>query len=117
MQALNVGALPVCHNDRLVGMITDRDLTVRTTAAGADPNRAHVRDAMTPEVIFCFEDQHVAEAASLMKEKQIRRLPVLNRDKRMVGIVALGDLAVETQDDQLAGSILESISEPAMSNR
>src|SRR5688572_12013949 len=99
MQTLDVGSLPVCENDRLVGMVTDRDMTVRATAAGADPNDARVRDAMTAGIHFCFEDQDVAECARLMKENQIRRLPVLNRDKRMVGIVSLGDLAVETQDE------------------
>jgi CBS domain-containing protein len=113
MQALDVGSLPVCDNDRLVGMITDRDLTVRTTAAGADPNQARVQDAMTPGVHYCFEDQDVAEAARLMKDKQIRRLPVLDRNKRLVGIVSLGDLAVETHDDRLAGNTLEAVSEPA----
>jgi CBS domain-containing protein len=117
MQSLDVGSLPVCENDRLVGMVTDRDVTVRTTAAGADPNDARVRDAMTPGVHFCFEDQDVAEAAQLMKDNQVRRLPVLDRNKRMVGIVSLGDLAVETQDDQLAGNTLEAVSEPAEPNR
>jgi CBS domain-containing protein len=117
MQALDIGAMPVCDNDRLVGMITDRDMTVRTTAAGADPNAARVRDAMTPAVHFCFEDQDVADAARLMKDKQIRRLPVLNRNKRMVGIVSLGDLAVETHDEQLAGNTLEAVSEPAEPKR
>jgi CBS domain-containing protein len=117
MQTLDVGSLPVCENDRLIGMVTDRDMTVRTTAAGADPNDARVRDAMTAQIHFCFEDQDVADAARLMKEKQIRRLPVLNREKRMVGIVSLGDLAVETQDEQLAGNTLEAVSEPAEPRR
>ncbi|HKB02725.1 MAG TPA: CBS domain-containing protein [Gemmataceae bacterium] len=117
MQALDIGSLPVCENDRLVGMVTDRDVTVRTTAAGADPNDARVRDAMTPGVHFCFDDQDVAEAAQLMKDNQVRRLPVLDRNKRMVGIVSLGDLAVETQDEQLAGNTLEAVSEPAEPNR
>jgi CBS domain-containing protein len=117
MQTLDVGSLPVCENDRLVGMITDRDLTIRTTAAGADPNDARVRDAMTPQIYYCFEDQDVAEAARMMKEKQVRRLPVLSREKRMVGIVSLGDLAVETHDDLLAGNTLEAVSEPAEPRR
>lgn len=116
MQALGVGSLPVCENDRLVGMVTDRDLTVRTTAAGADPNQARVRDAMTPKVHYCFDDQELSEAARLMREKQVRRLPVLNRDKRMVGIVSLGDVAVET-NDHFAGNILEAVSEPGEPTR
>ena len=118
MKSLNVGVLPVCgDNDRLVGMLTDRDVTVRSTAAGADPEAARVRDVMTPDVVYCFDDQDVAEAARLMKEKQIRRLVVLNRDKRLVGIVSLGDLAVDTGDEELAGATLEAISEPAEPRR
>src|SRR5262245_29986213 len=117
MQSLDVGSLPVCENDRLIGMVTDRDVTVRTTAAGAHPNDARVRDAMTPQAHFVFEDQDVVEAARLMKEKQIRRLPVLSRGKQIVGIVSLGDLAVETQDEQLVGNTLEAVSEPAEPRR
>src|SRR5947209_1379155 len=103
MKDLDVGLLPVCDGDRLVGMVTDRDLTVRSTAEGLDPWTACVRDALTPGVVYCFEDQDAAEAARVMKERQVRRLPVLDRDKRLVGIVSLGDLAVETGDRQLAG--------------
>jgi CBS domain-containing protein len=117
MKALDVGSLPVCDNDRLVGMLTDRDITVRSVAAGHDPGADRVRDVMTPEIFYCFEDQDVSEVADLMREKQVRRLPVLNRDKRMVGIVALGDLAVDTGDEQLAGHALEGISEAAPPTR
>jgi len=112
MKSLDVGPLPVCDNDRLVGMVTDRDITIRATAEGDAPTDVRVRDVMTPEVIYCFEEALVGDAALLMDEKQVRRLVVLNRDKRMVGIVSLGDLAVETGDEQLAGSALEGISEP-----
>jgi len=111
MKSLDIGPLPVCDNDRLVGMVTDRDITVRASAEGNAPTDVHVRDVMTPEVIYCFEDAPVREAARLMEQKQIRRLVVLNRDKRMVGIVSLGDLAVQTGDEQLAGNALEGISE------
>lgn len=117
MQSLDIGPLPVCENDRLVGMITDRDITVRATAAGADPAVEQVRDVMTPEVVYCFDDQDVNEAARLMRDKQIRRLVVLNRNKRLVGIVSLGDLAVETGDDELSGKTLEAVSEPAAPRR
>src|SRR5437868_13879368 len=86
MRDLDVGPLPVCDNDRLAGLLTDRDITVRATAEGKIPARTKVRDVMTPEVVYCFEDDDVAEAARLMDEKQIRRLLVLNRDKRLVGI-------------------------------
>jgi CBS domain-containing protein len=112
MKALDVGPLPVCEGDRLVGMITDRDITVRATAESLPPGLGQVRDVMTPDVIYCFEDQDLQETARLMKEHQVRRLVVLNRDKRLVGIVSLGDLAVETGDEQLAGRTLEHVSLP-----
>jgi CBS domain-containing protein len=104
------GLLPIGENDRLIGTITDRDITVRAVAAGKDPNRTAVRDAMSEGITWCFEDQSCAEAAALMGEKQIRRLPVLNREKRLVGIVALGDLAVERGADDEAGDALSEIS-------
>lgn len=112
MKSLDVGPLPVCDGDRLVGMITDRDITVRAVAQGFGGTMGSVRDVMTPDVVYCFEDQDVQEAAKLMQEHQIRRLVVLNRDKRLVGIVSLGDVAVETGDEKLAGTTLEKVSEP-----
>ena len=117
MKELDVGALPVCENDRLIGMVTDRDITVRSISAGHDPETHRVREAMTSEVFYCFEDEDVAEVTRMMSEKQVRRVPVLNRDKRLTGIVSLGDLAVETHDEQLVGGALESISEPATPRR
>ena len=113
MRDLDVGPLPVCEGDHLVGIITDRDITVRATAEALPPQLGQVRDVMTPDVVYCFEDQDVEEAARLMKELQIRRLVVLDRDKRLVGIVSLGDLAVETEDQKLAGKTLKQVSEPA----
>jgi CBS domain-containing protein len=117
MRQLNVGSLPVCDNDRLVGMITDRDITVRATASCCAPEATCVRDVMTPEVIYCFDDQDVSEAARLMEERQVRRIVVLNRDKRLVGVVSLGDLAVKTGDEELSGEALEQVSEPALPRR
>jgi CBS domain-containing protein len=117
MKNLDVGPLPVCDGERLVGMLTDRDITVRVVAAGCDPSTTKVGDVMTPEVVYCFEDQSVEEAAKLMEEQQIRRLPVLNRNKWLVGIISLGDLAVDTGDRQLAGKVLEQVSEPAEPRR
>jgi CBS domain-containing protein len=116
MDALNVGSLPVCDGDRVLGMITDRDITVRATAVGGDPKATKARDVMTADVIYGFEEQDVSDAARLMREAQIRRLIVLNRDKRLVGIVALGDLAVDS-DEQLAGKTLKQVSEPAEPDR
>lgn len=114
MRDLNVGPLPVCgSDDRLAGMITDRDIIVRAVAEGKDPRATPVREIMTPQVVYCFEDHDVHDAAALMEDNQIRRLVVLNRGKRLVGIVSLGDIAVHTADEQLAGETLERISEPA----
>ena len=113
MKALDIGALPVCEDDRILGMVTDRDIAIRCVAEGKDACSVMVRDIMTPQVIYCFEDQDVTEAAKLMHDKQVRRLPVLNRRKRLTGIVSIGDLAVEDGNEQLVGEALEGISEPA----
>ena len=119
MRDLDVGPLPVCgDNDRLAGMITDRDIVIRAVADGKDPKTTTVREAMSEtKIIYCFEDQDVEEAARTMQERQVRRLVVLNRDKRLVGIVSLGDLATETGDRKKAGEVLQDISEPAVPQR
>ena len=100
MKALDIGPLPVCDGRRLLGVVTDRDLTVRATADGRDPNTTRVREVMSEGVVTCFEDDDIVTVAQLMQREQIRRLPVLSRDKMLVGIVSLGDLAVEAGDDQ-----------------
>src|SRR6266545_3140011 len=92
MKKIDAGLLPVTENDKLVGMITDRDIAIRGVAEGKGPD-AKVRDAMSPEVKYCFEDEDVTHVAENMAELQVRRLPVMNRDKRLVGIVSLADLA------------------------
>jgi CBS domain-containing protein len=114
MRDLDVGSLPVCGDqDKLVGIVTDRDITIRSTARAGDPHTTPVSAVMTPDIVFCFDDQDATEAAELMEARQIRRLVVLNRNKRLVGIVSLGDLAVRVADDQLSGEALERVSEPA----
>jgi len=113
MSQLDIGPLPVCDGERLVGMLTDRDITVRATAKGSDPNITTVGEVMTPEVVYCFEDHDVETAAQMMEKHQIRRVPVLNRDKRLIGMVSLGDLAVSTRNKKLAGETLRHVSEPA----
>jgi CBS domain-containing protein len=113
MKDLDVGPLPVCDGSRLVGMLTDRDITVRAAAEGRDVSRTKVREIMTPDVVYCFEEADVKDAADVMKQMQIRRLMVLNSEKRLVGILSLGDLAVGSGDDQLSGETLERISEPS----
>ena len=115
MRDLDIGPLPVCENDRLTGFITDRDIVTRGVCDGCDNRATKVRDVMTSGIVTCFEDDDVEEAAQKMQEKQIRRLAVLDHDSRLVGIVSLGDLAVETHDEHLTAKTLEEISEPGHS--
>jgi CBS domain-containing protein len=115
MKALDVGSLPVCDNDRIVGIVTDRDIVVRAIAEGQNPKTTTVRDTMTRRPVFCYDDQDLEEASKIMKQKQIRRLMVLNRNKRLVGMLSLGDLAVISGNDRLSGDTLEQISEPSKS--
>ncbi len=95
MREEDTGALPVGEGDRLVGMVTDRDLAVRVAAEGRDPARTKVREVMTPEVRYVFEDEDLRHVADTMAEQQVRRLPVMNRNKRLVGVVSLSDIAKE----------------------
>ena len=97
MAELDTGVLPVGEGDRLVGMVTDRDLAVRVAAEGRDPARTKVREVMTPEVHYVFEDEDLRHVAATMAEQQVRRLPVMNRNKRLVGVVSLSDIAKEGQ--------------------
>jgi CBS domain-containing protein len=111
MAELDIGALPVQENDRLVGMITDRDIAVRAIAEGRECGTP-IREVMTREIKYCYDDQDIEEVTRNMSDQRLRRLPVMNRDKRLVGILALGDLAREgsTQDD--ASEALCGISRP-----
>src|SRR4051812_15758887 len=109
MASLDAGVLPVGENDHLIGMITDRDIAIRGIAQGKGP-KAKVRDVMTKDVKYCFEDQEVEEVTHNMADIQVRRLPVLNRDKRLVGILSLGDIA--SRDGKDAGEALRGISRP-----
>jgi CBS domain-containing protein len=110
MYELDAGALPVGENDRLVGMITDRDIAVRGIAEGKGPDTP-IRDVMTQDVRYCFEDEDTEHVAQNMGEQQIRRIPVLNRDKRLIGILSLGDLATR-QGSRPAGEALVDVSQP-----
>jgi CBS domain-containing protein len=117
MRDLDVGSLPVCDGERLKGMLTDRDITIRATAEGRNPDSTQAIDVMTAAIFYCYEDQDVAEAAQVMEKKQIRRLPIVDRNKKLVGIVSLGDLAVDTGKERLAGEALTEISRPAKPER
>ena len=111
MRELDVGSLPVCDNGHLAGVITDRDITIRAVAKGSDPAAMTVREVMTPEVLSCFEDDEVEEAARIMQENQVRRIMVLNEANELVGITSLGEIATITGNRLLAGEVLESVSE------
>lgn len=112
MRDEDVGALPVGEGDRLIGMVTDRDIVCRAVADGKDPNRTAVSEAMSDQVLYCFDDQSTEEVSANMGENQVRRLPVVNRDKRLVGIVSLGDLSSRGATRE-AGGALGEISEPS----
>lgn len=113
MKDIDVGSLPVCDGDRIQGIVTDRDIAIRAVAEGRSFTSA-ISDIMTPEVEYVFDDDDAAEAADRMADAQIRRLPVVNRDKRLVGIIALADLTGKLKD-KVAGQTLEDISEPTRS--
>jgi CBS domain-containing protein len=104
------GFMPVGEKDRLVGMVTDRDITVRAVAQGKDAAKTKVREIMSDQVLYCFEDQTTEEVAENMGLNQVRRLPVLNRQKRLVGILSLGDLADPKRDAEHAKDALCGIS-------
>jgi CBS domain-containing protein len=110
MSELDAGVLPISENDRLVGMLTDRDIAIRGIAQGKGPD-ARVREVMTSEVRYCFDDQDLDEVTRNMGDIQVRRLPVVDRDKRLVGILSLGDIALGHSEAR-AGDALGGISRP-----
>lgn len=117
MDDLNVGALPVCEGHSLIGMITDRDITVRATAAGLPPDGTTVAEAMSTDVKWCLEDDSVEDVVAEMAAMQIRRMPVIDSDRRLVGIVSLGDLAVRNEDEVSIENTLADISRPSRPDR
>ena len=112
MRDLDIGCLPVGKDDRLIGMITDRDIACRAVAAGKDPAKTPIGEAMSKGVTYCFDDQEIGEAAHLMEKKQIHRLPVLNRQKRMVGMLSFGDIGLHASHE-LTGEVVEAVARPA----
>jgi CBS domain-containing protein len=111
MEDTDVGFLPVGEDDRLIGMITDRDITIRAVARGLDPRSTRVRDVMTTKVLYCFDSDNIEDAADNMAELRVRRLPVVNADKRLVGVLSIGDIAF-LHSASLAGRALESVCSP-----
>jgi CBS domain-containing protein len=111
MAAADIGLLPVGADDRLVGVITDRDIAVRSVAEGKSSVQTKVRDVMTKNVLYCFDDEDADHIADNMATLQVRRLPVVNRDKRLVGVVSLADIALK-HDPRVAGEALEGVCLP-----
>jgi CBS domain-containing protein len=112
MKNLNVGIVPVSEGGSVVGVVTDRDIALRVVALGLDGRETKVTEAMSSPPIFCYADQDIEDAARVMEAKQIRRLIVLDGNKKPIGILALGDVAIKVGND-LSGEILEQVSEPS----
>lgn len=112
MDDLNIGVLPVVDGDHMVGIITDRDIVIRSVSEGQDPCLTLVKDAMTSPAIFCFEDQTIEEAAQIMEQFLVHRLPVLDRSLRLVGIMTTDDLLVDAPNRKMVVDLLEALSIP-----
>jgi CBS domain-containing protein len=113
MRERDIGFLPVCDNDRLIGTLTDRDITIQSVAQGRDPRLAPVREIMNPQVFYCYEDEEIEKVGQYMQEKEVRRMVILNRQKRLVGVMSLGDIARASGAKQLAGETLGHIADAA----
>jgi CBS domain-containing protein len=113
MRKLDIGGIPVCDGDRLVGFLTDRDITVRATAEGLNPVDTPVSEVMTEDMVYCTEDQRVDDVADSMRRMQIRRIAVLDSDRRLIGIVSLADIALQSKDERVVSELVEGVSEPA----
>jgi len=109
------GLMPVSENDRMIGAISDRDIVVRAIAEHKGPDTP-VREVMSNTILWAYENDSVEKATKMMSEHQVRRLPIVNADKRLVGIVALGDIAIEATDTKPAGQALTGISQPGHSH-
>ena len=113
MRDVDVGCIPVQEGGKVIGIVTDRDIVVRGIAEGLDAATTPITTVMTTDVVGCYEDEEVRDAAERMEQYQVRRLVVLNRDEQLVGILALGDMAVDTGNEALCGEVLERVSEPS----
>jgi len=111
MEQNDIGAVPVCDGQKVLGIITDRDIAIRVVGRGLSPQECTVADIMSSPIVWCYEDCEVEEAARLMETRQIRRLIVVDRQKKLVGVLALGDVATRA-NEKIAGEALEKISEP-----
>ena len=111
MRDEDIGAIPIGENDRLIGMVTDRDLAIRALADGKDISKLTARDVMTTGIVYCRTDQSLEDAVHLMEEKKIRRLPVIDKDKRLVGMLSLGDIS-HHGGRELSGELLHEVAAP-----
>jgi CBS domain-containing protein len=111
MRSMDVGFLGVCEGDRLVGTVTDRDIVIRGIAVGCDPATCTTRDIMTKDVVWCYEDDNIKEVAKKMRDKEIRRMLILDRDKSLVGVVSIGDISKVEESE--SGKTLREITEAA----
>ncbi len=109
MKREDIGSVPIGQNDRLVGMVTDRDIACKAVAEGADPSSTFARDVMTEHVVYCREDDNLTDAVHRMEDKKIRRMPVINKARRMVGILSLGDISHKS-GLKLSGEALRAVS-------
>jgi CBS domain-containing protein len=112
MKAANVGSIPICQESRLVGTLTDRDITIRVTAEGRDPQTTPVRDVMSQPVVTVLPQQDLAEAEQLMHDHQVRRIPVVEQDQRLVGYITTAIIARRDGDEKTVGKVLRGISQP-----
>lgn len=110
MKSSDIGALPVGRNDRLIGMVTDRDLALRVLGEGRDPATTTAEQVMTPGIVWCLTTQTVEDAMHMMEQKKIRRLPVIDEKKRLVGMLSLGDIA-DAMPRQLLGEVVNSVAD------
>lgn len=111
MQKYDFGFIPVGENDRLIGAVTDRDITIRAVAQGKDPSKTTLKEVMTKNINYCFETDDLTKVAKKMEDLQVRRLVVLNKNKRMTGILSLGDIATKCKNEKLCSEITEAVSE------
>lgn len=105
----NWGFLPIGENDRLVGALTDRDITIRSSAKGLDPKKTLVKDVMTKGIFWCFEEDDIKSVTKYMCEKHVHRLAVLDKSKRLTGVISLSDIATKAHDAKLCGQFVESL--------
>jgi CBS domain-containing protein len=112
MRDEDIGAIPVAENDKLIGMVTDRDIVVRALADSKADQNVNARSVMSDRMLYCFSDQSIEEVLRNMGDQQVRRMPVVDRDKRLVGVVSIGDLSAQAKPQQ-AGESLRDISQPA----